>query len=113
MNINFGSTYRIPITQPGVNNAKKDRLRELTNDYDGLISSSKTGAARVSLPNKLDSEFEKKLKGIGYRQYQKFDAENLPKEKIDEYIKKALNEFDYSQKGKQKAGKLREKELYN
>ena len=39
--------------------------------------------------------------------------ENLPKEKIDGYIKKALNEFDYSQKGKQKAGKPREKELYN
>ena len=34
------------------------------------------------------AQFEKKLKGIGYRQYQKFDAENLPKEKIDAYIKK-------------------------
>ena len=113
MNISFGSTYRVPITQPGVNNAKKERLRELASEYNGLIGSSKTSALRVSLPNELDKEFEDKLKKIGYKQYQKFDAENLPKEKIDEYIKKALNQFDYSQKGKQKAGKPREKELYN
>lgn len=113
MNISFGSTYRVPISQPEVNNAKKERLRTLTQQYGGLISSSKTGAARVSLPNELDDKFEKDLKGIGYKQYQKFDAENLPKEKIDEYIKKALSNFDYSQKGKQKAAKPREKELYN
>ena len=113
MNVSFSSTYRVPITQPGVNNAKKDKLRTLTQQYGGLISSSKTGAARVSLPNELDDKFEKDLKGIGYKQYQKFDAENLQKEKIDEYIKKALSKFDYSQKGKQKAGKPKEKELYN
>ena len=58
MNISFGSTYRVPITQPGVNNAKKARLRELADEYNGLIGSSKTSALRVSLPNKLDAEFE-------------------------------------------------------
>lgn len=113
MNISFGSTYRVPISQPGVNNAKKERLKTLTQLYDGLISSSKTGAARFSLPNELDAKFEQDLKSIGYKQYQKFDAENLPKDKIDAYIKKALNKFDYTQKGKQKAGKPKTKELYN
>lgn len=113
MNISFGSTYRVAITQPGVNNAKKERLRELARQYDGLISSSKTGTLRVSLPNKLDERFEKDLKSIGYKQYQKFDAENLPKDKIDEYIKKALSGFDYIQKGKQRAAKPKTKELFN
>ncbi len=112
MNISFGSTYRVPITQPGVNNAKKDKLRTLTQQYGGLISSSKTGAARVSLPNELDEKFEQDLKNIGYRQYQKFDAESLPKAEIDGYIKKALSKFDYDQKGKQKQGKPKKKELY-
>ena len=56
MNVSFSSTYRVPITQPGVNNAKKDKLRTLTQKYGGLISSSKTGAARVSLPNELDDK---------------------------------------------------------
>ena len=112
MNISFGSTYRVPITQPGVNNAKKVRLRQLADEYNGLIGSSKTSALRVSLPNKLDAEFEGKLKKIGYKQYQKFDAENLPLDKIDTYIINCQRDGDYSQKGKQKKGKTREKELY-
>ena len=44
---------------------------------------------------------------------EKYNLDAVSKEKIDAYIKKALNEFDYLQKGKQKAGKPREKELYN
>lgn len=113
MNISFGSTYRVPITQTGVNNAKKEKLKNLSNQYNGLISSSKTGALRVSLPNELDAQFEKDLKSIGYKQYQKFDAENLPADKIDKYIRISLGELEYEQKGKQKKGKIREKELYN
>lgn len=112
MNISFGSTYRVPITQPGVNNAKKERLRALADEYKGLIGNSKTSALRVSLPNKLDAEFEGKLKQIGYKQYQKYDAENLPLDKIDTYIINCQRDGDYSQKGKQKKGKTREKELY-
>ena len=113
MNISFGSTYRVPITQPGVNNAKKERLRELADEYNGLIGSSKTSALRVSLPNKLDSEFESKLKKIGYKQYQKYDAENLEAHEIDTYIICCQRDKDYVQKGKQKKAKAREKELYN
>ena len=113
MNISFGSTYRVPITQSGVNNAKKERLRALADEYNGLIGNSKTSALRVSLPNELDKEFEDKLKKIGYKQYQKYDAENLDADKIDTYIINCQREGDYSQKGKQKKGQRREKELYN
>ena len=113
MNISFGSTYRVPITQPGVNNAKKERLRQLADEYNALIGNSKTSALRVSLPNKLDAEFEGKLKQIGYRQYQKYDAENLEAHEIDTYIICCQREKDYTQKGKQKKAKSREKELYN
>lgn len=31
--INFTSTYRIPISQPGVNAAKKAKLKELIGSY--------------------------------------------------------------------------------
>lgn len=113
MNISFGSTYRVPICQSGVNKAKKEKIKDLAVQYNGLISSSKTGALRVSLPNELDEQFEKDLKNISYKQYQKFDAENLPADKIDKYIRISLGEFEYEQKGKQKKGKIKEKELYN
>ncbi len=113
MNISFGSTYRVPINQSGVNNAKKEKLRELAQEYNGLIGSSKTSALRVSLPNKLDAQFEKDLKSIGYKQYQKFDGENIPADEIDTYVRICLSELEYEQKGKQKKAKIREKELYN
>ena len=102
MEVSFGSTYRIEITQPGVNKAKKERLRALTTKYEGLISSGDTGTARVSILNSQDDAFEKDLKDIGYKQYQKFDAENLPQTEIDRYIKSKLDTRDYTQKGKQK-----------
>ena len=36
--ITFGSTYRIPISQAGINSAKKARLKELIESYpNGLI----------------------------------------------------------------------------
>ncbi len=100
-NISFGSTYRIPITQAGVNNAKKERLRTLIESYpNGLIGKSKTGQARVSVPDSEDSKFEQKLKTIGYKVFQKFEGDNIPKEQIDSFIKSKLDERDYSQVGK-------------
>ena len=99
--ISFGSTYRIPITQAGVNNAKKERLRTLIQSYpNGLIGKSKTGQARVSVPDSEDSKFEQKLKTIGYKVFQKFEGDNIPKEQIDSFIKSKLDERDYSQVGK-------------
>lgn len=99
--INFGSTYRIPITQPGVNNAKKEKLRMLVESYDnGLIGKSKTGYARVSIPDSQDNDFTSKLKSIGYKVFQKFEGENVSKENLDSFIKEKLDTRDYNQKGK-------------
>lgn len=100
-NISFGSVYRIPITQAGVNNAKKERLRMLIESYpNGLIGKSKTGQARVSVPDSEDSRFEQKLKTIGYKVFQKFEGDNIPKEEIDSFVKSKLDARDYSQVGK-------------
>ena len=64
--INFTSTYRIPITQAGINSAKKTRLKELIESYpNGLIGKSKTGNARISIPDSEDATFIGKLKKIG------------------------------------------------
>lgn len=99
--ISFGSTFRIPVTQAGVNNAKKEKLRVLTESYEnGLIGKSKTGYARVSIPDCKDDEFVSKLKGIGYKVFQKFEGENISKEKLDYFIKQKLDARDYNQKGK-------------
>lgn len=81
--INFTSTYRIPITQAGVNSAKKGRLKELIQSYpNGLIGNSKTGHARISVPDSEDASFIGKLKKIGYKVYQKFEAKIFLKMKL-------------------------------
>lgn len=99
--INFGSTYRIPITQPGVNNAKKEKLRTLVESYEnGLVGKSKTGYARVSVPDSEDNNFVSKLKAIGYKVFQKFEGENISKENLDSFIKEKLDTRNYNQKGK-------------
>lgn len=99
--INFTSTYRIPITQAGVNAAKKARLKELIQSYpNGLIGNSKVGNARVSMPDSEDATFIQKLKTIGYKVYQKFEGENIPKDEIDVYIKERLDNRNYNQIGK-------------
>lgn len=102
MNVNFTSTYRIPITQAGVNNAKKEKMKAFVSSLpNSIVSNQKSGYARVSIENCRDEYFESRLKGIGYRVYQKFPAENISKWDIDDYIKEALKYGEYNQKGKQ------------
>lgn len=99
--INFTSTYRIPISQAGINNAKKMKLRELVESYpNSLIGKSKSGQARVSIPNSEDANFIRKLKGIGYKIFQKIEGENISKENLDAFIKSKLDARDFNQKGK-------------
>ncbi len=99
--INFTSTYRIPISQAGINNAKKIKLRELVESYpNSLIGKSKTGHARVSIPNSEDANFIRKLKGIGYKIFQRFEGENISKENLDTFIKGKLDTREFNQKGK-------------
>lgn len=101
--INFTSTYRIPISQPGINAAKKARLKELIQSYpNGLIGNSKVGNARVSVADREDLNFVKKLKTIGYKIFQKFDGENIEKDRLDIYIKEKLDTRNYNQIGKNK-----------
>ena len=104
MEISFTSTYRIPITQAGVNNAKKMKLRELIESYpNGLIGKSKQGYARVSMPDSEDENFVRKLKGIGYKIYQRFDGEDIGADGLDLFIKQKLDARDFNQKGKNPA----------
>lgn len=104
--INFGSTFRIPVSQPGVNSSKKLRLKQLVESYpNGLIGNSKTGYARVSVSNNEDNIFISKLKNIGYKRYQIFEGENIPAEEIDIFIKERLKQCDYTQAGCQKKRK--------
>lgn len=107
--ISFGSAYRIPITQAGVNAAKKGKLRTLIESYpNGLIGKSKTGYARVSVPDSEDANFIGKLKAIGYKVFQKFDGDNISKENLDAFIKEKLDAKEFAQKGKQAARMSRE-----
>ncbi len=101
MEVNFGSTYRIPISQPGAKMGKKVRLREFANKFDNkIVSACNDGHARISAPAEKDEFIEKTLKELGYKQYQKFDLHNLNADKIDEAIKNLLNSRNFSQKGK-------------
>ena len=89
--ISFGSTYRISITQAGVNSAKKAKLKELIESYpNGLIGKSKTGHARVSVPDSEDAKFVGKLKALGFKVFQKFEGENISKENLDTLLKRNL-----------------------
>lgn len=99
--ISFGSVYRIPISQAGANPAKKLKLKNLVESYpNGLIGKAKTGYARISVPNYEDANFVRKLKTIGYKVFQKFEGEDVPKDKLDVYIKERLDSRDYHQLGK-------------
>jgi hypothetical protein len=99
--INFTSTYRIPISQAGINPVKKTKLKELIETYpNGLVGNSKKGHARVSIPDSEDGNFIDKLKKLGYSVYQKFEGENIPKEDLDVFIKEKLDNREFKQKGK-------------
>lgn len=99
--VTFGLTYRIPISQAGINSAKKAKLRELIESYpNGLIGKSKVGHARISIADSEDATFIGKLRKIGYKVYQKFEGENIDKEDLDIFIKERLDSRNYSQKGK-------------
>ena len=101
--INFTSTYRIPLTQAGVNPAKKEKLRNLVTSYPNkLVSKSNTGTVRLSIPDSEDAKFTKKLKEIGYKFFQIFEGEDIKIEKLEKHIKEKLALGEYKQLGKQK-----------
>ena len=99
--INFTSTYRIPITQAGVNTAKKNALRDFASQYpNSIVPKGNDGSVRVSVDASEDENFVQGLKLIGYKIYQIFDAHNVPQNKLDAYVKRNLAERNYQQVGK-------------
>ena len=110
-NISFGSTYRIPLTQPGAGSAKKDLLKKIASQYQNVLyPNGNSGNVRVSIRKRLDKRFEQEIRQAGIRVYQKFDRHNVPKtefehsgvSKLDLYIKDELARGNYRQFGKQK-----------
>ncbi len=100
-NVNFGSTYRIKVTQAGINSAKKARLSELVKSYpNGMVGKGKDGYARLSIPESEDNAFVTKLKNIGYKIFQIFEEHNIDKRELDYYIKEQLDTRNYRQVGK-------------
>ena len=86
--ISFKSTYKIPVTQWGINNTKKIQLKSLINSYNGIITGKKDKFALVSIPDKKDLGFIRKLMKIGYREYRQFIGEKIPKNSLEEYVDK-------------------------
>jgi hypothetical protein len=54
------------------------------------------------MPNKEDAGFIRDLKMLGFKIFQQFDGENIPKHKLTAYIKDELKIGHYKQFGKQK-----------
>lgn len=88
-NITFGSTYKIPMSQWGINNTKKLMLKNLVASHNGLVTKGKDSFAMLSIPNKKDMTFIRKLRKIGYFQFDMFEGEKIPKDSLELYIKTA------------------------
>lgn len=86
--ISFKSTYKIPVTQWGINNTKRIQLKSLINSYNGIITGEKDKFALVSIPDKKDLGFIRKLIKIGYREYKQFVGEKISKDSLVEYVDK-------------------------
>ncbi len=88
-NITFGSTYKIPMSQWGINNTKKLQLKNLVSSFNGVVTKGKDSFAVVSIPDKKDIGFMRKLAKIGSFQYEMFEGEKIPKDSLLSYIKNA------------------------
>ena len=112
--INFKSTYRIPITQANMNSAKKKALKAMISGYENsIVGKGNSGFARVSVTKEEDSIFVQKLKQIGCKVFQIFEEHNISKYEIDEYIKEALKMREFKQIGKQMKGSAEKKAKKN
>ncbi len=84
--ITFGSSYKIPLTQWGINNSKKLQLKSLIGSYGGKIGGKgQDSFAVVSMQDKKDMGFIRKLRKIGYFQFEMFENSDFP-----ENLKKLL-----------------------
>lgn len=88
--ISFKSTFKIPVSQWGINNTKKLYLKSLVGSYNGIVTKGKDNYAVVSISDKKDKDFIYKLRRLGYLQFAKCEGEKIPKESLLEYEKKML-----------------------
>jgi hypothetical protein len=104
-NTSFTSTYRIPLVEQGVSKAMRKNLKNLVSTNETyknfLYPNGNNGAVRVSIPAELDATFERELKQIGFKVYQKFSEHDVPVDEMDKYIKVNLDLRNYKQYGKQ------------
>jgi len=104
--ISFTSTYRVPLVSPGINQAKRGKLKEFAGTcQNSLFPNGQQGAVRISVDKSEDASVENKIRQLGFRIYQKFDLHNLSPDTMDAAIKEALDKGEYTQFGKQVKGK--------
>lgn len=106
--ISFTSSYRFPMTQPGVSRFNRESLKpELMKHLDKVgafqIPNTGKGNGRISVAEKYDSFMEGLLKKFGFKRYQKFPLHDVSIEEVDKAVKKMHVTGDYVQKGMQKA----------
>ncbi len=108
--ISFTSSYRFPMTQPGLNRFKREALVPELLKYSGKIDifqipKTGKGNGRISVKANLDSLVEGILKKFGFKRYQKMPLHDAPIEKVDEYVRTMNRTGAYIQKGMQKPRK--------
>ena len=96
-NVNFGSTYRIKVAQAGIQKSDKAELTKLIKAYPNRIMGKGDYFARVSMSQSEDKSFFTKLKDIGYQMFQIFDAHNVNKYELDDYIQTQLDIKNYKE----------------
>lgn len=108
--VSFGSTYRIPLVEQNITRAKRTSLKNLADNYSNVLyPKGNNGYVRVSMKAEDDVLFERQLKQLGFKVFQKFAKHELPVEEMDDYIKEALTDRDYQQFGKQMKAKSNHK----
>ena len=104
-NTTFGSTYRIPLVEQNVSQAKREIIKKIASQYQNVkYPTGNQGYVRVSIRKRLDKRFEGELSRNGIKIYQKFERHNIPKTdgRMDSYIREELKQNKYKQFGKQK-----------
>lgn len=85
--ISFKSTFKIPMSQWGINNTKKLQLKSLVGSYNGIVTKGKDNYAVLSISDNKDKGFLCKLRRLGYFQFEQFKGEKIPKESLIDYVK--------------------------
>ena len=89
--ISFKSTFKIPVNQWGVNNSKKIQLKSLVSSYNGIVTKGKDQTALVSISDKKDFGFIRKLQKLGFCEFKQFEGENIKKASLEDYVKSFFN----------------------